>query len=78
MAYFSNGSDGDYYEAKYCDRCVHDVDTCAVAELHLDWNYEAMADLTKAKALNTLWPRDSDAIHNAACRMFLPKPGQTP
>jgi len=46
--------------------------------LHLDWNYEAMADPTKAKALNTLWPRDSDDIHNAACRMFLPKPGQTP
>jgi hypothetical protein len=81
MAYFANGSDGDYYEAKYCARCVHgqgrfqeDGETCPVMVLHFLWNYDSVganADKTKATALETLWPRDKDRIYNGDCRMFI-------
>ena len=77
MAYFSNGSEGDYYEAKFCDRCVHQNSEtgCPVWNLHMLWNYEAVgekplfpATAAKAHALNTLWP--TDGVHNAQCAMF--------
>ena len=73
MAYFSNGTEGEYYQEKYCDRCVHD-DTeagCPVWALHMEWNFDAVGkdkDETKAQALDTLWPRDG--VHNGECRMF--------
>ena len=83
MAYFANGAEGDYYEAKYCQRCIHFGDfgeACPILALHLDWNYEACngdeADaLPEAKAkhtaLNTLWP--CDGVHNGQCAMFWEK-----
>ena len=76
MAYFPNGSDHDYYEAKYCSRCVHrgtDEVGCPVMALHFLWNYDAVgkdADPIKRTALNTLWPRNKDDVHNGDCRMF--------
>jgi len=76
MAYFANGTVGDYYEEKYCYRCVHWSTEpnrgCPVYLLHLDWNYEAVgknADATKAQALDWLWPRKRNG-HNGACGMF--------
>lgn len=77
MAYFSNGSEGEYYEQKYCRRCVHGSDEavlCPVMVLHQEWNYEAIAggeDDPKNVALNTLWPRCDDDNHNEACAMFV-------
>ncbi len=72
MAYFSNGSEGDYYEERYCHRCVHWADgNCPVLILHAAWNYDAVgktADSDKAWALNTLWPREE--VHNGPCAMF--------
>ena len=72
MAYFANGSEGDYYERKYCRRCVHWANSiCPVMDLHMEWNYEAAgkdADKTKHTALNTLWPTKGG--HNSKCAMF--------
>ena len=81
MAYFSNGTEGDYYEEKYCQRCIHydfdDNKMCPILELHFRWNYDACngnkPDATpevkaKYKALNTLWPQDG--VHNGECAMF--------
>jgi len=80
MAYFPNGSTSEYYEAKYCQRCVHfgEVgEACPILELHAGWNYEACNGdkpdapperAAKYLALNTLWPRDG--VHNGACAMF--------
>lgn len=75
MAYFANGSEGDYYHHEYCCNCVHGQDevamACPVMVLHLLWNYDAIGknkDTTKEEALNLLWPRDG--VHNADCAMF--------
>jgi hypothetical protein len=77
MAYFANGSEADYYEEKYCERCVHypgdSHEICPVMELHQMWNYDAAgkdADKTKATALNTLWPLEKGGYPNADCAMF--------
>jgi len=76
MAYFANGSEGSYYESKYCCRCIHDHEdeamSCPVMLLHLLWNYDAVGkdkDETKKLALDTLWPRDG--VHNGECAMFI-------
>jgi hypothetical protein len=74
MAYFSSGSEGSYYEEKYCSRCIHDMNTCPIMLLHLMWNCDAVgktADETKRTALDILWPRQSDGVHNADCAMFV-------
>lgn len=78
MAYFSNASEAEYYTAMYCDRCVHDRDPdrgCPVMGVHLEWNYAAIgenADEAKTMALDILWPRAKDGIHNGQCAMFYP------
>ena len=78
MAYFANGDEGEYYQERYCERCVHNsgnsAKMCPVLELHMIWNYDAVgqnADQTKRQALNTLWPRTG--AHNDDCAMFHPK-----
>lgn len=80
MGYFSNGSEGDYYRAKFCDKCVHDDEQagrcCTVWTLHLGWNYDAVgtdANRVKAEALNMFIPRTRDG-GNGDCTMFEPKP----
>lgn len=42
MGYFSNGTEGDSFRARYCDRCVHGAggDLCPIWALHLDYNYD--------------------------------------
>ena len=44
MGYFSNGSEGEFYRAQYCDRCVHDRGGegpgCPVWGMHLMDNYK--------------------------------------
>ena len=42
MGYFANGTEGMEYEAKYCDRCVHNLEEhgCPVWAAHMLWNYE--------------------------------------
>lgn len=76
MAYFSNGSEGDYYEHKFCDRCVHQGDSqseqgCPVWLLHLTRNYEECNN--PLSFLNVLWPRNKDGT-NGDCQMFIEKP----
>ena len=71
MGYFSNGTEGDLYEAQYCARCLHgqgpDGNACAVWALHLDENYNADTfDL-----LDALIPRSADGLKNLECRMFV-------
>lgn len=76
MAYFANGSEGMYYEARYCNRCVHGQDEekmCPIMELHLLWNYDAVgekADADKKLALNLLWPRSKGGLSNEDCKFF--------
>jgi hypothetical protein len=70
MAYFSNGREGEAYEARYCRQCVHDInEDCPILLLHLMHNYEECNK--KDSFLHILIPRKG--IENEKCRMFWPK-----
>jgi hypothetical protein len=69
MGYFSNGTEGDCYEARYCAHCRHGEaeDGCPVMLLHLLHNYE---ECNKPDSfLHVLIPRTKDG--NAECAMFI-------
>lgn len=69
MAYFANGSEGDWYEERYCARCIHDGN-CTVWDAHMLLNYD---ECNKPDSiLHMLWPREG--AHNGDCRMFHEKP----
>ena len=43
MGYFSNGTEGLQYEARWCVHCVHNGN-CAVWDAHMAFNYEKIND----------------------------------
>lgn len=75
MGYFSNGSEGMEYEARWCARCVHyDPDgNCPVLEAHADFNYRDCND--PESILHVLIPRSRNPkfTNNEQCRMFWEK-----
>jgi len=77
MGYFSNGSEGEGYEAEYCDRCIHqkpDDGGCAVWFAHLMHNSDQNSNEQLENALNILIPRRG--ICNEQCTMFIEEPVQ--
>lgn len=72
MGYFSNGSEGESYEDRYCSRCIH-VDGCAIWNLHLTHNYDQHDNPTVKAILTVLIPRDTQG-RNAECSMFKERP----
>ena len=82
MGYFSNGTEGDLYEAEYCANCANyrvleeaACMTCPVLEVHALFNYDQCKDGQLGDALTlllgTLIPHD---VHNEQCAMFLERP----
>ena len=70
MGYFSNGSEGEAYQARYCNRCVHDVhQDCPIWLAHLLHNYAECNQ--KDSILHLLIPRSSDGLDNEECKLFL-------
>lgn len=73
MGYFSNGTEGFEYEAKYCSRCVHnDEDNgCPVMNTHFLHNYTDNDDVKEI--LNMFIPRDDENwnVTNEQCKMFM-------
>jgi hypothetical protein len=69
MGYFTNGTEGEDYEARYCVRCVHrsDEPMCAVWEAHFFHNYDECNK--PGSILHTLIPRQKHG-GNGQCRMF--------
>lgn len=65
MGYFSNGTEGMEYEAKWCARCVHSLN-CSVWTAHLLFNYEK----GRREVLDILIPRSKDGLSNNKCTMF--------
>ena len=65
MGYFSNGTEGEMYEAEFCSRCVHE-DNCAVLEAHMLYNYDECNK--KDSILHILIPKKG--CDNKKCRMF--------
>ena len=77
MGYFSNGTEGRDYEAKYCDRCVHQDTGCPVWLAHLLYNYKECTNDTHVSVLELLIPRSPDGLGNDQCKVFHPK-GELP
>ncbi len=71
MGYFANGTEGDMFEAKWCNRCVHEDNEkgCPVMTSHVFFSYEECNSKSNAKVmLDMLIPRDGP--WNAQCSMF--------
>jgi hypothetical protein len=88
MGYFANGSEGEAYFCYYCRTCRNNGDEkseegCAVWDLHLTWNYDAVKDewtkyddpplhgTTLRAVLNSLIPRVNGV--NQQCLMYRPR-----
>jgi hypothetical protein len=81
MGYFSNGSEGDAYQATYCRHCLHNdaaidasgntVEDCPVWALHMLrlHNYGQFKKKATEDALAMFIPRAADGS-NAMCTMF--------
>lgn len=74
MGYFSNGCEGDWYENKYCDNCIHqdageNGKGCAIWLIHMLHNYGQEGEVQEI--LNTLIPRSEDGF-NEQCSMYTP------
>ena len=69
MAYFSNGTEGRAYMARFCVHCVHDEPGgCPIIGLHLLHNYE---ECNKPDSfLHVLIPRSVNGS-NEQCTMFV-------
>lgn len=77
MGYFSNGTEGDLYESRYCNRCVHEDDEkgCPVMLAHILYAYELCNEEKHPGKvmLDLLIPRSKDGCGNEQCVMFHPK-----
>lgn len=69
MGYFSNGTEGDSYEEKYCQKCIHSEKDCPILVLHSVYNYE-MCNKDNS-FLDVLIPRSADKLKNERCKMFV-------
>lgn len=73
MGYFSNGTEGDMYQAEYCQNCLNNREddygiNCPVIVAHEIYNYDECNK--KDSILHILIPRDEQG-HNKKCSMFL-------
>ena len=79
MGYFSNGTEGERYEMRYCERCIHGNDDddpntgapkcCPVWLAHLSYNSAQYKNEDLQQALELLIPREGP--YNAQCAMFV-------
>lgn len=73
MGYFSNSTEGAFYEDKYCQHCVHyhpDY-SCPCLEAHALWNYDECNK--KNSILHKMIPRDKTG--NQKCIFFVESGG---
>ena len=71
MGYFSNNTEGDDYEARWCRHCIHysEEKPCSVMVLHELYNYQKRF----SDALEILIP--TKGIENLECSMRIEEPG---
>ena len=77
MAYFSNGTEGEIWQAEHCEHCVNwqgDPVGCPVWDVHLLYNYDQCPDTLVGQRvqaiLDYLIPRSEDKLSNQTCSMF--------
>lgn len=57
MAYFSNGSEGIYFDEE-CADCIHGEDSCPICYVQVTFNYEACNNGIARKILDFLVSQD--------------------
>lgn len=76
MAYFSNGTEGEFYQEKFCCRCVH-FNGCTIWMLHLIHNYDECDN--ESSWLHKLIPMstydDRGVLVQHQCNLFHEIPG---
>lgn len=84
MGYFSNATEGDFWESDNCAKCHHngtgeDDPLCPVMAAHMLYAYEMCNEHENpAKIiLDLLIPRNKNELGNAKCAMFKPRHGIT-
>lgn len=65
MGYFSNGSEGEAYEARWCNRCQRQGD-CFIWDQHLVYN----GNPEHQARLDKLIPQRPDGLGNEQCTGF--------
>jgi hypothetical protein len=77
MGYFSNSTEGHIFQETYCLHCAHCPKTiddgCAVWDIHMFYNYDAVSNPTLHHILSLLIPERTDTPGNEQCAMFYPK-----
>lgn len=76
MGYFSSGTEGMDYEARYCARCRFYADgACPVLQAHLLWNYD---ECNKPESvLHKMIPRGKDGFNERCIFWQEPTPSPT-
>jgi len=70
MGYFSNGTEGEMYQNRWCDNCIHNKeDNCRVWFAHQLYNYDECNN--DKSILPLLIPRTKDGLDNEQCLMFV-------
>ena len=62
MAYFSNGTEGEYFENE-CAKCIHGDKPCPIAFVQMNYNYDACNNETARGILDHL------VKNNGTCAM---------
>ncbi len=74
MGYFSNGTEGELYRERFCDRCVHDNDgdgpMCTIWLMHLESCHGPDRE-QMAPVLDRFIPRTKDGLWNEQCVFFV-------
>ena len=69
MGYFSNGTEGECYQSRYCNKCYHDqTGGCRIWLAHLLFAYSGTKE--QKEVLNLLIPRNKDG-GNGQCESFV-------
>ena len=69
MGYFSNGTEGESYQARWCNTCQHDTNFgCYIWAIHLSRNYDECNN--PDSILHALIPRNKDG-GNGKCVMYI-------
>lgn len=76
MGYFSNGSEGSAYEAKYCENCIHwaapegeESKGCPVWDIHFLFSYSQTTE--QKQIMDMLIPQNKKGTFNDQCTMFI-------
>lgn len=77
MGYFSNGTEGEIYQERFCFNCVNWQDKddgrgpgCAIWDVHLLNNYGQFKNDELKQAMAVLIPR-AEGGENGQCRQFI-------